>query len=746
MMNFGTGLFRGLNSQTAPHLLQDEALTIADNVDFDRHGSLRSEASDLKISAEGFSSFNGIGVASIGGEIYTFFKAVDGPVWKVFWFKEDATMPQVVGSDSILWGTDVGDRLRVYQGDNAAVLTDGKYMRVWDGQVLRKLGPPPEGTSFDAYESEVLTSFPVNSVTNQIIDSGVRIQGLESAHDGYHAWLTGGATYDSYDDLGIMYMVVYMVSPGDGLPAAGSPTAYMSDGDYLYVDHNVEMPRLKGKHVRLRFFLPGSIDPIPQPADPNMYRFRVEEFTIEDDEWPYSGSIWQWPQNVGNVAWMYPRGCGLAGQYGYGLSYTLKLPDEKVLESDLEALMFPSGQQFAALTLATEVRVRVRRWIQADIDSYILHPGPSYDPAVTIRLHRTKEGGPSYYELHEYEEPDSIQPAPGTPALTYRDRKRDGELGALYLDAPGTRQAPPRFADAVVAGNRFYVISELDRREMHFSFNGSLDYWDPLNSVPFPESLSGLGSMPGFVAAFSQTRLWLYDNDSGVPFIMEVPIDLGVANQKAIVPFGGSLFFANNLGLWELSGRTVRSVVDPIEHEWRTSGVGDWSGVALANKMIWSPGRDQSKALPESRAFRLKLAGEDVLWSRTDQPESLYYDLMVADPSRSRVLIQTDTGIYLAGEGSAFKTITVRSKEFGGGDLHRCQRLIVDAEADTEGTFWVTSNLHPETEALQVYPKDLGRRLISIPLPRIDGNFWQVSFVGKTSGLNGWWMQMERPK
>jgi hypothetical protein len=756
---YGTRKFFGLDSQTAKHLLDDGELTLADNVNFDTHGAVKPELTDVRFSGAAAANISGIGVGTIDGVTHVFYKAysVGDGEYIVYRFAGQQTAQQIPGT----WGAGT---LRAYQGDNVVVLVDGTNMRVWDGNILRKLGPVTAGTGFGA-------------------EAGVVVEKREDpAELGYQYISRMEWDWDVDDGGG---PPVQLASPGDLFikhrQTSGVPDPHVlnegqlfrfslmkyyfiisKDGDVSPEVMNYILS-LRGKTLKASLNYIDEATPIPDTE-----WFRATHIVDQDaNEDPIivpgtGGQLYRaannppYERSIGGYTPMSeyagPVSCMLTGRYKYGVVYVLELPDGRELESRFIPISGAidsdeddaTGDPIDAFDLEPKdvVLVVAPKVTETDFEDYVLDDGTAVlgtDLNYKIRIYRTKMDGESFYVLAEFDHEDAYDDTdpetdPDATGVHLYDSTPDLELGALYIHGQGKREAPVLFSDAVVSSNRIYAINEADRRDLHFSFVGDMDYWNPLDFVQFPEALTAVSSMPGFVAAFSATRCWLYDNDDGVGYLVEIPVEHGVQSQDSVLSLSSNVYFANGMGLFELSGSRVRNVARPVEDEWRSAHTGSWAGVALGSKMIWSPG--------VGRAFVIKLSDDGIRWARTDQPDGAYYQRMVADPSVNRVIAQMDDGVYVFGSGSEYKTLGVRSKDYGSGVLGVARRLTLDASGDIDGYAWVMSNYHPEPEPIKITGKGGARRLAAYNLKTMQGEFWSLAFTG-TGELYGWMLEVD---
>lgn len=761
MPRYGTTVFYGMDSQSSPHLLQDGELTVADNVNYAKHGAVKCLNEDLMLSPAAAQTLHhlGVGIAVVAGHTRCIFKVQTAPAtYRIYWFNVGQAGIEYI--PDVVWGDGV---LRVYQGPDSAILTDGTYMRVWDGEILRSFGPPPAGTGYGGaaevfHEKEITASTIGFDIGAYLWNYG----GLESTPGVLYARRRQmGDTQPAHGLTGGESVIIkrYTLRPDDDQVTCVDPTEEEAAAEYLrdnMIESNTWTTSLDH---------PGAPDGDGSPIAEDGV-FRIVEGAVPGDPLegggyardftePRPGNIYEKKLGTMRVLTDGMIPCGLYGEYRYGLTYTLEMPDGTVLESPLEpiygTLLEDAEPDKAAESFTIDVNDAIRlvipRVTDEDIDAYLWELGGytlGAEILCGIRIYRTKMNGAFYYILHEYEHADAYDDtAGGVSEMLFDDSVPDIDLGALYSLPEGIGY-PPLFRDAVLSSNVLYAINLDDPQEVHFSLPGDLEYWHPLSFVKFPEVVTGLAAAAGHVAIFSQRRCWLYDNDDGIGYLEEVPVQLGVADYQGAISYQNNIYFGNALGLWELSGRRVSRVSMPVDDQWQSHRAADmsWAGGAVGDLMVWAPSTSQ-------RAFTINLSGGEVKWGTVlIGTETGYYSRFVPVGSLNALLTipqqvpQAEAGLWQLSGGEEKRPVAIRSKQFGSGLLGRCRRLWLDASADVDGHAWVVSNLKESPPPVRVQGKGELRTMLFYNLPIYQGEFWTLAFEG-TGEIYGWWVEVD---
>lgn len=454
------------------------------------------------------------------------------------------------------------------------------------------------------------------------------------------------------------------------------------------------------------------------------------EFTLDDT----NGSTWGSYTSGGTV---YPGACGLDGNYFYWVSYELTLPGGDTIESSLEPIPgLISGDGPIEISPGAVCRLYVNGVQPSDITG---HLSGTYtlgtDLTVAARIWRSKAGGATPYLVGEIAHADIYDPADGY--ATYDDTTSDRDLGAVWLERFDAHDSPPSYGVAAVHKSRVYAVDADNPTSLRWSAYGKADYWHPNDEIKLPEQIKAIGSVGDYLVALSETRCWLYTNDDGVGYLEEIRVPSGATSQEALVCRQGAAYFANDVGLWALSGRALERLSAPVDEDWRAAGGGAWAGAAVGDKMIFTC--DTGGA---DKAFVLKATGDGLVWGRTDQDSDGDYELFAPDPKRRRFFCQRADGIYFFGEGEADKEMTIRLREFGDGRLATLVGFVLEGSSDLDGEVNILGNHEDLPSVMHVEGNGRGRTVVRQKCPRLQGEYWKVSFTG-TGTVYGLWLEVE---
>lgn len=675
--DYGTAAFSGLNTQTAEHLLNDSELTVADNVNFDELGAIKAEHGDVVLSGATFANPNGFGYAYFGDAGHYIYKDVVASTGYVKDYTAGA--PVAVGSGA--WQN--ADELFVTQGREECILTDGGIPRVWDGDVLRKLGPLV-GTNVSIAGSTAVVR--VDTVV------GVAITNVAVAVGGAVTVTTGSA---------------HSLTTGDSTLILAVEGATNINGR-VYVVTRVD----------------------------------ATSFTLDGID----GS--DWPAYSGSAGTSHKEASGLTGDYSYKVSYTMELPDGTIIESSATDIPFEDGSLVRTFEPQESAQPSVPGFSVADVSGWI---SGSYtigvDVKCGIRIYRNKSGGTDFFIT-----------STGAHAQVYnaafdmyypKDVLQDVNLGAVWTaDAYDDHDSPPDCSLFCISRGRAYCIDDDNPSHMHWSAIGNYDYWAPNDFWPLPENVTAMAAAGDYLAVMSENTLRIFDHSTDAGTWRDIKIQKGVSGQRALLALSGavqfenqmglgSVFFANDLGLWVAGPGGVQCVSDSVHNDWVAAGGGAWTGAVLGDRMIWACDNGLGAS---DKAFTIKLGSGGIQWGRTAQHSASYdYEIFVADPDSDVFIAQCPDGLFtFGGDEDSEKTMTVTSKLYFGAMPSTTLGFLLDLSGGASGSVTISSNIDDIADIVtSVSNGNSSRALVYNKVPLTTGESWKISYSG-TGTLYGW--------
>lgn len=232
--NDGAGIL-GMNTKAAAHLLGAQELQVATNCDFSRAGAASNLDGDAAVTTA--ASVNGIGTASVGGVVYYFYLTTGLSPDVMAFNTETEAVSQVGGALYSGWFVG-GGPLRVVQGNDVAILTDGTVANIWDGTNLYGFSAPTPTRSLLGGDYIVL-SRPTEVAITGISVSGTTVTvstGAIAINVGDKVWIDGvTSAYTEINDR------LYEVTAEDGTDIdfealdAGDWTTGTPSGGTIYV-------------------------------------------------------------------------------------------------------------------------------------------------------------------------------------------------------------------------------------------------------------------------------------------------------------------------------------------------------------------------------------------------------------------------------------------------------------------------------------------------------------------------------
>jgi len=337
--------------------------------------------------------------------------------------------------------------------------------------------------------------------------------------------------------------------------------------------------------------------------------------------------------------------------------------------------------------------------------------GTDYTPG--LRLYRTKADGTDFYLEKEWQHGDSdLTTNTNTYVIsTYSGGVPDGELGAVYSADAGDHNNPPAASIATTTGQRMYLA---DGKKVYWSHLDGIEYWNDLDYVTMPDTVTALASVRDKTVIFSADRIWVMDMYSGVPEIREIDTPVGTTYSDAMVTVDAGLLFLRTDGLWLFNG----SAVDCISRRAFT--------YLSAPKSICATG-DTIYMSGEAYSYVVRVRDGGWIWHGGDGT----YE--IADATGGSIYAASTTSVsklFEGGPNGGYLT----TKLFGGFDETKQYRVLLDVEGESRPTVSINGVRQDDVVAhSEAFPvTSTGRRIIRLPVPRLMNPYFLMTIA--TSG------------
>ncbi|MFA7209679.1 MAG: hypothetical protein WC120_05395 [Parcubacteria group bacterium] len=400
---------------------------------------------------------------------------------------------------------------------------------------------------------------------------------------------------------------------------------------------------------------------------------------------------------------------GLTGAYKWALSYRVTLESGQVIESQLYST------DSVTLVSTDGAMVYYKTITQATVDAWCADLGTGKVEGV---IWRTKSAGVDYWQQSVIPQATIV----GVNALLFvYDEVVDADLGAEYLDADNAHGTPPEAADLAVFCQRRLFLAVKGSRTLYFSGIDQYDYFAPLASVNCEESIEGLDALGESVAVATPTsiRLWSPVDATGQWSNSASSAGTTFADGLASTDFG--LLFARLDGLYLFDGNSSVRISAAIDPTWQqySSYVVAWHG-AYANGMgFYTNG---------IIAVEFKYLGGKFEWSTSSFVQSnVAIGIVCADPTDNGLWAVNASGqIVRLHLGASLNTMTIKTKDFGDGNVRHWDRITVDFSGSLTATI-LTNRGSTQTCALSSTDRLQDRKML---LATMIGELCNVTLVG----------------
>jgi ribosomal protein S12 len=674
---FGTDVIAGLDSQTAPHLLNDAQLQRADNVNYDVYGAAQPESADTAIATA--TTPSGIGSAYVGGAQYAIYKDGANALWAV---GEDYP-PNVGLSITSSWGGQAGAPIKVVQGRGEAIIYDGTRARVWDGDVLRQLGPMVGTAGFDDTEG-----------------AGIDVR--------FAAYVNITGIAESSGAITVQTTVDHT----------------LSEGDKVYIDGVVGMTEINGRHYTVSI-----VDD--------------DQFTLDNTD----GSEWTGYSSGGAVYFYGAGFAGrykYRVSYAVTLPSDRVIESSPTQLLDIPVGGTTASGIYSDIEATDRVIVRVDGITAADVAAYILEDGSNAvgtDYTVSIRVYRTKDltlaDSEAYYLLHEFAHADAYESDNG---LYFYDQTIDADLVSVWVDgldgAVNSHDGPPRVQLCVPFAGRLYTVDADNQSRIYPSMGAEYDYYGDGWYYDRDTDVVAMGVLDSRMLVVGPGRAWVHTNNDGIGAWDNVTLPDYPANKEAIVetPYGVLLATGTGLYVWDGTGTTMLSA--PVKDDWKTSSTGLWHGTFVGDEAVFFNAGDTS-----GMGYGIKMTGASTaternvtlsLWRRL----SGSYVRLAADTYAGTLIGQASAGFYTLFTAATDRTMTIQGKDNRLQSMGRRISATLDLGPSSSYTATLASNMGGSS-AVTFANSASSRRIITHSFSQMAGQFFSITLTG-TGTVYGW--------
>jgi hypothetical protein len=560
------------------------------------------------------------------------------------------------------------------------------------------------------------------SMEIKALDDGFLILGADVPYiyDGDHVRELGAWQYNTMTTTGVQF-----ATPGsDSITGISKATSavmtttnpiYAAAGEYVYIAGVVGMTEVNGN-----FYKVASV----AGSGPYSYTLEVDSSTFTT--YSSGGTAY------GGVA-------GIAGDYRWYLVPTLTRKDGTVMLGRARGLKIngyygtytETGSWDAdQITLAGTNAVNIKAYIPwssggTNLFSITGTVGTDYTPG--LRLYRTKDGGTDAYLEREWSHGDAdfTAGATGYTIDTYYGGVPDGDLGAVYSPDFGDHDNPPADGDlAASVGQRLFLA---DGDKVYWSHLDGIEYWNDLDYVKMPDTVTALAEVRDRLVIFSADRMWMLDMYSGIPEIREIDTPVGTIYPKAMESVDAGLLFARTDGLWLFDGARVENIARRAM-------------ASLAAPQTVTAAADTVYVSGSAAAYVARIRDNGWVWHQADST----YD--IADATSGKIYAASDTTVSQLFDGAS-RGGMLTTKVWGDLDETRQYRVVLDVSGQGRPEVSINGvrqdDIVPHIEAFPV--TNTGRRTIRLPLPRLSNPFFEMT-ISTTGDLTvyGYRVEAER--
>lgn len=419
----------------------------------------------------------------------------------------------------------------------------------------------------------------------------------------------------------------------------------------------------------------------------------------------------------------YGGACGLTGDYKYYLVPTITISDGTLMLGRPRGMSYngyaksytETGSWDAdSITLAPaeSIKIRASIWWNDGVGGDPLFvisgtKGTDYTPG--LRLYRTKADGSDFYLEKEWSHGDSdFSEAADKYSITqYSESTLDKDLGAVYTADFGDHNNPPAATEiSTVVSQRLYLA---DADKVYWSHLDGIEFWNDLDYVKMPDTITALASVRDKVVMFSSDRIWAMDMSTGFPDIREIDTPVGTTFAKPMVTVDMGLLFLREDGLWLFDGVTVKC----ISRRAFTS-ISAPASICATGDTIYMSG--------DAYSYVVRVRDGGWVWHAGDATYAL------ADATGGHIYAASPTTIANLFEGGPAGGMFT-TKLFGGFDETKTYRVILDVEGPSRPQVSINGvrqgDIAPHGEAFPVVTQ--GRRIVRYPVPRLANPFFTMT-------------------
>jgi hypothetical protein len=663
---YGTDRITGLDSQTAPHLLDDGTLQQAQNVNWDLYGATKPEKGDATLFST--ADMHGIGVAYVDGDAYRIIKTWGGA--EGYLFKNETLLTDQ-------WEQNADD-IRVVQGRGEAIIYDGTNARVWDGDMVRSLGTLPglDNTTYDPskeYGKVIRVDWEYEAIASitQYLSTDLAL----ITTTGTHTFQTGDiVVFDS------MAGSVYLEDKSSVITVRSNTEFTLDDIELLEIDDYLSFSsgnawyNSRGEAGTWKYMYTHTIT-LPNGNVIESAPRKIQEWYTQD-EYVTSGY---------NMQPVFIRVLGVSA-------------------TDVTDYVLDDGTQ----SLGTDytVGVRVYRTKDADTtDSYYLvkefDHADAYEPAL------------GYIEFYDQ---------------VYDDRV--GALWTDGLDGAADSHDNPPVARLIVPfAGRMYVVDDANPNQIFPSMLDNYNYYGSAFYFPRDTDIVAMGVLDDRMLVIGQGRAWVHTNTDGIGLWDDIVLPVYPANQEAVVSTPYGLLLATNLGLYHWDGTGCTMLSAPVKDDWQTASVGEWHGAFLGDEAFFTNVDYTGDLAFSLKMTGVSTATERNVTMSVWRRITGHYDGVTADPYNGEFYAQKTTGFYTLYGSASDRTVTIQTKEYGGFRSGQTEKFALDLAPGATYAVTMTTGLG-YTDTVTVTNTYDSRRLIYGNFAQLQGEYWSLTMVG----------------
>jgi hypothetical protein len=388
--------------------------------------------------------------------------------------------------------------------------------------------------------------------------------------------------------------------------------------------------------------------------------------------------------------------CGVDFSVKYYVTHVLVMPDGVEIESLPQQIPYavldgdnpPTYAGVAPAAATDQVYISLAKITDADLAAY---SGDYAGFTKKVRIYRNKSGGTDLWLATELTGSDAYAATAETLQATDRSYG-DAGLGALLVyDDTGT-DAPPK-ADLAVFCQRRLFMAIKGEKTLYFSGIDRYDHFDPNDTVDCEESIEGLATFGEHVAVLSPSGIRLWSPVDEIGQWSNTSSSVGTTHSDGYFMTDRGLVFTRDDGAYLFDGVSSSRISEAIDPSWAN---GPWLAAYSNGRAYFTNG---------TLAIEFCIVNGNLQWSTATLPTHPY--LYVSEDHTDGGIwgIDLDGDIYKLHSGPGHNIMTIKTKDYGDGEVRNWNRLVIDIN----GTLGVTVKTNRGSEQ-SFAPSNAGRQ------------------------------------